>query len=60
MPQPQLKERINIKSKSPKKDSYTDNNQNKAKGPIVKILTKDAEDQMREYLIQNDPGKSKS
>jgi hypothetical protein len=37
---------------SPQKDS------NKHQGPVAKVLTKDAEEQMREYLMQNDPKKS--
>lgn len=46
------KERSKIKSLSPQKDS------NKHQGPVAKVLTKDAEEQMREYLMQNDPKKS--
>ena len=52
------KERIRINSLSPKKDGFREQT-NKNQGPVAKVLTKDAEDQMREYLMQNDPTKSK-
>ena len=52
------KERMKISSLSPRKDSAREQNY-RNQGPVAKVLTKDAEDQMREYLSQNDPGKSK-
>jgi hypothetical protein len=51
------KERMRISSLSPRKDSSREQSY-RNQGPVAKILTKDAEDQMREYLTQNDPGKS--
>jgi hypothetical protein len=49
---------MKISSLSPRKDSAREQNY-RNQGPVAKVLTKDAEDQMREYLSQNDPGKSK-
>ena len=51
------KERMRINSLSPQKDSSREQIY-RNQGPVAKILTKDAEEQMREYLSQNDPGKS--
>lgn len=56
MKQSHSKERTKIKSLSPQKESNKEVIKNQ--GPVAKVLTKDAEEQMREYLIQNDPGKS--